>query len=220
MYDFSSLFMKKNPAPSSGITKQAIRNNDFSEAVAEENIPLKIEKKVIIKKVVSDKIRKPIQSRVSMSEKKVDQFIQPKKVVVKVDQDNNITTKVKQLKEAVVKITQPKKIVSNIIQSKKVITKIDQPKNSIQVKININEIDIQPEHFFILNGGACLKNLKDLHTALDEMSQEQFDFHTKRDGSDFAKWVEGVFGEVELAKRIEKAKTKEDLAKIIANYIN
>lgn len=116
----------------------------------------------------------------------------------------------------------PEKVVKKVIKkvaNKKVVKKSVSVKKPIQRKIEITIIDIQPEQFFWVYEGPSIKDLRDLQVALQEMSQEQFDFHTKRDGNDFAKWIEGVFGESALARGAEKAKTKENLAKLIANHL-
>lgn len=81
-------------------------------------------------------------------------------------------------------------------------------KKAIRTIEVIEIIDVAPESVFWvgLNGGETLKNLIELRDALETMSEEQFDFHTKRDGNDFANWIEGVIGHENLAKEIKKAK--------------
>ncbi len=108
----------------------------------------------------------------------------------------------------------PKK---NMAQVKKT-AKRARPKKSAAKK-TILIIDAAPESYFWVNNGNILKNLHDLQDALVLMNEEQFDFHTKRDGNDFAKWVEDVFGEKELAKRIAKAKNKKATMVALAKYI-
>jgi hypothetical protein len=72
--------------------------------------------------------------------------------------------------------------------------------------------------FFVVNGPA-LHNLNDLINALEEMSGEQFDYHTKRNGNDFANWVRNTLGEKVLAVRIERIKNKESMIASIKKYI-
>ena len=116
---------------------------------------------------------------------------------------------------------------------RKVSTSSDSPKNNMRTvkkaikrpsvrKISVKSIEIvdaDPKNYFWVNNGGILKNLHDLQDALVIMSEEQYDFHTKRDGNDFAKWVEGIFGEKELAKKIAGAKTRKGTLVVLAKYI-
>lgn len=92
-------------------------------------------------------------------------------------------------------------------------------KKAIRTIEVIEIIDVAPESVFWLNGGEALKNLIELRDALENMSEEQFDFHTKRDGNDFANWIDGVIGHENLAKEIKKAKTKDASLKVIGKYV-
>lgn len=93
------------------------------------------------------------------------------------------------------------------------------PKKTIRTIEIIEIIDVAPESVFWLNGGESLKNLIELRDALESMGEEQFDFHTKRDGNDFANWIEGAIGHENLAKEIKKAKTKDASLKVIGKYV-
>lgn len=92
-------------------------------------------------------------------------------------------------------------------------------KKAIRTIEIIEIIDVSPELVFWLNGGEALKNLIELRDALETMSEEQFDFHTKRDGNDFANWIEGVIGHEKLAKEIKRVKTKDASMKAINKYV-
>jgi hypothetical protein len=65
-----------------------------------------------------------------------------------------------------------------------------------------------PEKCFWVWNGPVLKDLGDLRDALREMSDEQFDYHTKRAGNDFARWVRDVLGDHDCAKKIENAASR------------
>jgi len=89
------------------------------------------------------------------------------------------------------------------------------PKNSGFIEV----VEVSPENYFWVNNGSILKDLYDLQDALVVMNEDQFDFHTKRDGNDFARWIEDVFGEKELAGKIAKAKNKKSTMVVLARYI-
>lgn len=61
---------------------------------------------------------------------------------------------------------------------------------------------------FWINNGPVVKNAIELKEALKHISDEQFHYHTKRDGNDFAKWVEEVLQCKDCAKALRSAKSK------------
>jgi len=63
---------------------------------------------------------------------------------------------------------------------------------------------------FILFNGKKLCSLMDLYIAIDNMPNEVFSHHTKEGRNDFSKWIEGVFNENKLAKRVNLASSKEE----------
>jgi hypothetical protein len=83
----------------------------------------------------------------------------------------------------------------------------------------IDIFDAKPEHCFWVNEGGVLRNLRDLQDALVAMSDDQFKYHTKREGNDFATWIDNVFHEKELANKIDKAKTRKGALLALKQYI-
>ncbi|MFH1170044.1 MAG: hypothetical protein V1704_00545 [Candidatus Vogelbacteria bacterium] len=61
--------------------------------------------------------------------------------------------------------------------------------------------------FFWVNNGPPLRHLLDLSKFLAIITEEQFSYHTKRAGNDFAKWVEAILGDKLCARALEKSKT-------------
>jgi|GEM_PF-1984630 hypothetical protein len=80
-------------------------------------------------------------------------------------------------------------------------------------------VDAQNEQCFWVNNGPILKNLAELKQAAEEMTGEQFDYHARRDGNDFAKWADEVLGEKALAKKLSQQKTKLGFIKVLADYL-
>lgn len=72
---------------------------------------------------------------------------------------------------------------------------------------------------FWVNNGPVLKNLYDLESALETMSDEQYEYHTKREGNDFANWVGGVLGDKELAKKMARTKSRTAVVGVIKKYL-
>jgi hypothetical protein len=77
----------------------------------------------------------------------------------------------------------------------------------------------QEEKSFWVNNGGALRTLKDLHDSFLRMSDEQFKYHTKRNGNDFAKWVLHVLQDQKCAGDIEKAKTKKAAADAVLKHL-
>lgn len=66
----------------------------------------------------------------------------------------------------------------------------------------------KPEEAFWVNQGPVVETIADLKKAFTSMSEEQYQYHTSRDGSDFARWVRICIGDCPCADRLEKAKTR------------
>ena len=84
---------------------------------------------------------------------------------------------------------------------------------STSKKVSI--VDAQEPQCFWVNYGPVVKNLAELKKAVEEMSDEQYDYHTKRNGNNFTQWIADVFGEVELAKKLDRAKTRVAFVKAL-----
>ena len=76
-------------------------------------------------------------------------------------------------------------------------------------------IDASEAQCFWVNFGPVVKNLSELKKAVEEMSDEQYNYHTKRNVNDFACWVEEVFGAVALAKKLGRAKSRASFVKVL-----
>ena len=72
---------------------------------------------------------------------------------------------------------------------------------------------------FWINHGPIVKNLKELAGAFRIMSDEQFDYHTKRSGNDFAKWIGEVLGERSCAALLARTKTRAGAMKALEKHV-
>ena len=78
---------------------------------------------------------------------------------------------------------------------------------------------LAPEEYFWVVNGDGLESLEALAVALEQMTEEQFAYHTRRDGNDFARWIGGVFMDEVLARKIVKQKTREKTAQVLRTYL-
>ncbi len=79
--------------------------------------------------------------------------------------------------------------------------------------------NVPEEAYFWVYNGSALRNLKDLQKALKGMTKEQFEYHTKRNGNDFACWVKDTLGEKALASKIAKLKSKKGIQNAIEKFL-
>lgn len=61
---------------------------------------------------------------------------------------------------------------------------------------------VAEDQCFILPNGEKLFSLDDLSEAINLIEPEVFSVHVNEGKNDFAAWVEGVFGETELANQL------------------
>ena len=69
-------------------------------------------------------------------------------------------------------------------------------------------IRVGPEVSFYFCDGKCSSDLKEFSKALDEISQDVFNYHVNSEKNDFANWIEDIFGEKTLAKKLRKKTDK------------
>ena len=72
---------------------------------------------------------------------------------------------------------------------------------------------------FFVHGGGALRNLNDLRNALQTMSKEVFAYHVNKERNDFATWVDDVFSERDLSKRINQLKTRGSALNAVTKYL-
>ena len=70
-------------------------------------------------------------------------------------------------------------------------------------------VEVGGEQCFWINNGPVIKKITELKKAIAEMSDEQYAYHTKRDGNDFAKWAEDVIQCPECANSLKKSRTRK-----------
>lgn len=73
---------------------------------------------------------------------------------------------------------------------------------------------------FWVNNGPVLRDLSELARAMHEISDDQFWYHVRTDQNDFARWVEEVFGERALARKIERTKSRTGTYRVLVAHVS
>jgi hypothetical protein len=80
--------------------------------------------------------------------------------------------------------------------------------------------DVTQEKQFWCSDGRVLKNLPELKSALEQMSEDIFRYHSNETRSDFGNWVRDVIGDDKLSRDLQKSKTQAQAAKAIADRVD
>jgi hypothetical protein len=80
--------------------------------------------------------------------------------------------------------------------------------------------DVPDEKRFWCQDGRVVKNLKELGSALDEMSDETFRYHAGEGRKDFSSWMRDVVGDNKLANDLNKAKSRIQASKAVEQRIS
>jgi len=75
------------------------------------------------------------------------------------------------------------------------------------------------DRVFWICDGRIIKNVFELLNALATMRDETYEYHIKRGGNDFARWIYDVFGAKKLASRLQNVKQRERAIKIIKKAV-
>ena len=86
-------------------------------------------------------------------------------------------------------------------------------------KIDIYREAESTEQYFYLNNGIPIKNLAELMDQLVKMDKALFNYHVSKKNNDFANWVRNVFGEKELARRINMSRSPQGMLKSITKFL-
>jgi hypothetical protein len=70
--------------------------------------------------------------------------------------------------------------------------------------------EISPEQYFVMCNGTSIKSIHELAMMLDNMSDDDFNFHVTEEKNDFSSWIRNVFGDAELADKLDALKCKKE----------
>ena len=143
----------------------------------------------------------------------------PKKATKKVTKKTAKKAAPKKAAKKVVKKAAPKKpavkkVVANNAKTRK---KTTGPK----MKVPVAKV-ISPDEYFWINYGPVVSDLQELAQALNDISDDQYYHHTRREEgvNDFARWIDEVFGDASLASRVARAKSRSGARRVIVSYVS
>ena len=80
---------------------------------------------------------------------------------------------------------------------------------------NLAELTASPDKAFWMCNGEMVSRLGDLPGKLKNIDESVFSHHVNSERNDFASWIDGVFQNNTLAKKISKVKTKDAMIKAL-----
>jgi len=72
-----------------------------------------------------------------------------------------------------------------------------------------------PAQAFWVHNGPVVHSVCELKVVLGEITDEQFEYHTKRAGNDFACWLRDCLGDAATAARLEKARGRSGAVSVL-----
>ena len=117
----------------------------------------------------------------------------------------------KPVKKVVVKA--PVKTMLPATVSAKVVTPVPVPvKVAAPLVKRLLYVEVTPDKYFVLCDGRKIKSGKELADTLQSISDDMFKYHVTDTKNDFANWINDVFGEPDLAKKIRTIRNKMEVS--------
>ena len=82
-----------------------------------------------------------------------------------------------------------------------------------------NLIEAPNENVFWLADGKQVKNLRELLDTLNTLDEATFLHHVNKERNDFARWIHDILDDEELARKIWRFKSKNQLIKLIDSHL-
>lgn len=79
--------------------------------------------------------------------------------------------------------------------------------------------DVHPDNEFRFKSGKSARNIWDLHKALKQMSEEEYQSHVSAEKNDFAQWIEHAVHDDELADKLRKTTSKDTAVAVLKTRI-
>lgn len=70
--------------------------------------------------------------------------------------------------------------------------------------------ELPPEKYFVLQDGTAIKSVSDLAMMMDNISDDNYNFHVTEEKNDFSNWIRDVFNDHELAESLLSVKDKKE----------
>jgi len=107
-----------------------------------------------------------------------------------------------------------KKVIAKSVAKKTIVPKKVMCKTKTQYTCSKK---CQSTDAFWVNNGPVVDSLNGLLDALKSMSDEQYAYHTKREGNDFANWISDCLGDVVCAQDLKKVKTRTGAIRVLSS---
>ena len=141
----------------------------------------------------------------------------------------------KKTKKVAKKTASKKKVVKKASQSaqsgkktvkkttKKAVNKVVQKsakrpvKKSIKKKATTCKTKCHTTEAFWVNNGPVVHSVEELLDAIRTMSDEQYAYHTTRDGNDFANWIKDCLKDGGCATSVKRAKSRSGVVRVLSS---
>ena len=114
------------------------------------------------------------------------------------------------------------KKVAKKATKRKVVSKTSSKSKAAKRTSNVHITRVtDPDKHFWVHHGPVICDLRELAKALQEMSDDQYNHHTRRESgtNDFARWIEDVLGEALLAQKLSRTRSRLGTRKVIVTHI-
>jgi len=80
-------------------------------------------------------------------------------------------------------------------------------------------VEVAPERYFVLCDGRQVKNYKELADILQTINDDMFSYHVNDTKNDFANWINDVFKEEDLAKKIHAIHNRMEMSLALYKHL-
>jgi len=89
----------------------------------------------------------------------------------------------------------------------------------IKVRGSDEPVEVPLDKAFWVHDGPVAMNLKELRSAIEDMSDEQFEYHTARNGNDFARWIRDVLGDIDCADALSDVASRKEVLRVLSKFV-
>jgi hypothetical protein len=87
------------------------------------------------------------------------------------------------------------------------------------VKKHTLYVEVTPDKYFVLCDGRKVKSGKELADILQLISDDMFKYHVTDAKNDFSNWINDVFGESDLAKKLRTVRNRLETSVELYRYM-
>jgi len=80
-------------------------------------------------------------------------------------------------------------------------------------------VEVTPDKYFVLCDGRKIKSGKELADILQLINDDMFKYHVTDTKNDFANWINDIFGEQELAKKLRTVRNRMETSIELYRYM-